>query len=477
MSEGPNVLLIVLDTVRGDVVAPHTGDRVTPFLARFAEGALTFSHAFSTSDWTLPAHASMLTGQLPSRHGVNYGVGYQALKGRAGLAHRLREAGWATWGLSNNPWFGDMTSLDQGFEEFRPYHPRERSWLTPVNFLKDRVYDNFARAPVDWRKRMALAYEWTVKARIDDGCARTFQDLLGLVSGGDGRPWFAMVNVIEAHGHFIPPQPFRSRFAGGHTLGTLLSINQDAHNYHFGVTPMTGADFAALRQLYEAEVAYLDQMLEGLLGGLERRGALDHTLVIVTSDHGENIGDHGLMEHRWCVYDSLIHVPLLMRLPAGHEDLREAVDTGALFSLCDLYPTIAGLVGLDIDGGDGVQGVDVLDGMRDHVVAEMVPRQLPRGSLPEDAWARYAPLKVAIRTLEDKVIWSSDGAHEAYRCLEDPSEGENVYDPGDAGTARLLGRISTLSDTEALARQSRPEEGAVDDLAMRDRLRALGYMS
>jgi arylsulfatase A-like enzyme len=470
LTDRPNVLLIVLDTVRGDVVTPHTGERVTPFLARFAEGALVFRHAYSTSDWTLPAHASMLTGQLPSGHGVNYNVGYEALEGGPGLAHRLREAGWATWGLSNNPWFGDMTNLDQGFQEFRLYHPRERFWLTPVNYLKDRVYDDFARAPVDWKKRMALAYEWTVKGWIDDGCGRTFRDLLALVSGGDGRPWFAMVNVIEAHGHFIPPQPFRSRFAGEHHLGRLLAINQDAYNHHFGVTEMTGADFAALRQLYEAEVA-----------GLSRRGVLDDTLVIVTSDHGENIGDHGLMEHRWCVYDSLIHVPLLMRLPRGHEDLGGRVAPDDLVSLCDLYPTIAGMLGLDIHGGDALHGIDVLDGGREHVVAEMVPRQLPRGSLPEEAWARFAPLKVALRTREEKVIWSSDGAHEAYRCLDDPSEDVNVYDPGDAGTARLLERVGTLSDTEALARQLQTaegrKEGRMGDRAMRDRLRALGYMS
>jgi arylsulfatase A-like enzyme len=468
---------MVLDTVRGDAVSPHTGKRVTPFLASFADEALLFRHAYSTSDWTLPAHASMLTGQLPSAHGVNYNVGYDVMKGRSGLAHRMREAGWSTWGLSNNPWFGDMTSLDQGFDKFRLYHPRERFWLTPVNYLKDRVYDNFARAPPDWKKRLALAYEWTVKSSIDDGCARTFQDLLGLVSDAGGRPWFAMVNVIEAHGHFIPPQPFRDRFAGEHRLGRLLSINQDAYNYHFGVAEMTGADFAALRQLYEAEVAYLDHMLEGLVSGLRRRGVLDDTLVIITSDHGENIGDHGLMEHRWCVYDSLIHVPLLVRLPSGFEDRGKGVSDDALVSLCDIYPTIAGLLGLDIGGEDGIQGIDVLDGSRDHVVAEMVPRQLPRESLPEEVWGRFSSLKVAVRTRDEKVIWSSNGANEHYRCVDDPAEGDSIYDQDDPRSAELLARIDGLSDRDALAKQLEVDERQVDDRAMRARLRALGYMS
>jgi arylsulfatase A-like enzyme len=477
LPDRPNVLLVVLDTVREDVVTPYSDGKVTPFLADLAEDSLVLPNAFSTSDWTLPAHASILSGKLTSHHGVNYNVGYGNLKGSGGLVHLLKNAGYQTWGLSNNPWFGEMTGLDDGFDVFRSYRPRERFWLTPVNYLKDRVYSNFERIRADWKKRLVLSYEWMVKGRIDDGCARAFLDLLGLVSRSDRRPWFAMVNVIEAHGHFIPPQPYRDRFAGGSSLGQLLSTNQDAYRYHFGDATMTPDDFAVLRNLYTAEVAYLDHMLEGLVEGLRTRNVLDDTMIIITSAHGENIGDHDLMEHRWCVYDSLIHIPMILRFPEDRREMARGRSLDALVSLCDLYPTIANILDLDIDDGEVIQGVDLLTAERDHVMAEMTPRQLPRKTLPRDAWERFASVKVAYRTEEQKVIWSSDSSHEVYKLTEDPEELVNVYDPDDTAVARTIKRIGEITNLEALDIQSTSEELEIDSRKMADRLRALGYMS
>ena len=114
MADRPNILIIVLDTVRRDAVSPYAGDAPTPNLTDFAEDALVFENAVSTADWTLPAHASILTGQLTSRHGVNYNTGHRNLRGRPNMASRMREAGYRTVGLTNNPWFSALTSLDEG---------------------------------------------------------------------------------------------------------------------------------------------------------------------------------------------------------------------------------------------------------------------------------------------------------------------------------------------------------------------------
>jgi arylsulfatase A-like enzyme len=477
LPDRPNILLVVLDTVRSDVVAPYTPEAVTPFIADLAKGSLVFERAFSTSDWTLPAHASILTGQLVSAHGVNYNVGYDNLRGRPTLASRLRDAGYRTWGLSNNPWFSSLTSLDEGFDRFEAYRPRERRSLVPVNFFKDRVYDNFERAPPGLLKRLVLAYEWTVKARVDDGCGRAFRGLLDLVDGGGGGPWFAMVNVIEAHGHFIPPQPFRDRWVGDVPMGRLLAINQDAYNYHFGRASMTPGDFDALFRLYKAEVAYLDHMLEGLLGALGRRGQLEDTLVVVTSDHGENFGEHGLMEHRWCVYDTLIRVPLVVRLPATHRDLADGVDTGRPVSLTDLLPTLARFGGLEVHSDDGVTGTDLLSGETDHVLAEMVPRQLPVKALPKEAWERFSHIKVARRTRRGKVIWSSDGRHELFDLVADPGEERNALSGEDDLDPAVSGELSGLADALASQRVAVAAEARVASEEMRSRLRALGYLS
>jgi arylsulfatase A-like enzyme len=474
----PNVLIVVLDTVRRDVVTPYTDEAVTPYLASLAEEAVVLSNAFTTSDWTLPAHASMLTGQYASRHGVNYNTGYGNLRGRPNLATRLAKAGYRTLGISNNPWFSAMTALDEGFETFRLLRPRERRVWIPLNFFKDRVYENFARAPMDPWKRMLLTYEWVVKGRVDDGCAQAFGELLRLLDAGDGGPWFAMVNVVEAHSHFIPPQPFRDRFTGDVPTGRLLAINQDAYNYHFGVTPMTEADFAHLRGLYKGEVAYLDHMLEGLLDALRKRAAYDDTLIIITSDHGENLGEHGLMEHRWCVYDTLLRIPMIVKPPEGHRQDMRGLDPTGLVDLTDIYPTLARFADITIPSSDAIQGVDMLEGGRKDVLAEMVPRQLPEGRLPREAWERFEPMKVSLRTREEKVIWSSDGHHERYLYGEgDAGEERDVFDTSDQMTEGLLGRLRGLSDLEALAEQRTSGELRVDDRDLRDRLRALGYMS
>jgi arylsulfatase A-like enzyme len=453
MVDRPNVLIVVLDTVRRDVVSPYAADGVTPRLAAFAEDALVFDNAISTSDWTLPAHASILTGQLPSRHGVNYNTGHRALRGRPSMAKRMRDAGYRTIGLTNNPWFSALTSLDEGFDHFNWVRSGEGGPFVPVNFLKFRLFDNFGRAPPTFRKRVVSAMEWIVRGRYDDGARATSRELLSAVGNGD-RPWFAMVNLMEAHGPFVPPHPYRTNFAGGETLWDLVSINQDAFNYHFGQVPMTGADFRTLFALYRAEVAYLDQVLGELLAALARRGLTDDTLVIVTSDHGENFGEHGLMEHRWCVYDSLVHVPLVVKLPAGHEDKAEGADTTGPVQLCDLYPTVASFAGVDLGEEDGVQGVDVLSMSRDMAISEMVPRQLPVKQFPKERWERFSFLKVCLRTSDHKMIWSPDDRHEFYDLANDPQERDNLFDPEDRVQRNLLERIARESDFDELAGQA-----------------------
>jgi arylsulfatase A-like enzyme len=474
LDDRPNVLIIVLDTLRRDVVSPYASDGVTPGLMAFAKDALVFGNAVSTSDWTLPAHASVLTGQLPSRHGVNYSAGHRNLRGRPSMAVRMREAGYRTVGLTNNPWFSGLTSLDEGFDHFHWVRSGEGGLFVPINFLKFRMFDNFGRAPPTFRKRLVSAMEWTVRGRHDDGARETARELVSVVDHG-GRPWFAMVNLMEAHGPFIPPQPYRARFAGDESLGRLVAINQDAFNYHFGQVPMTDVDFRTLLALYRAEVAYLDQVLGELFAALTRRGLLDDTLVIVTSDHGENFGEHGLMEHRWCLYDTLVHIPFMMRLPRGHGDRARGVDTAAPVQLCDIYPTVAPFAGIDVGETDGVQGVDVLAGAREFAISEMVPRQLPVKQLPKERWERFSFLKVCLRTGGRKLIWSPDERHEYYDLSKDPGERENLFDPDDREQRELLDRVARESDLDELAGQAMRARRPTAIRSVADKLATAGH--
>jgi len=214
-----------------------------------------------------------------------------------------------------------------------------------------------------------------------------------------------------------------------------MAVPQDAWGYVAGTVEMTDRDFEILRALYRAEIAYLDRRIGELRDMLEAHGEWENTVFVVTGDHGENVGDHGLMDHQYCLYDTLLHVPLVIH--GGSFVGGETVDDPV--SLTDLAPTLLDETGIDApDFREHAQGRSVHPDTeaepRDRIVAEyMTPQpsmdtlETRVGDLPE-AVREYGRSLRAVRTDRYKYIRGSDGSQELYDLQRDPGETENLAD-------------------------------------------------
>jgi arylsulfatase A-like enzyme len=317
----PNVLLIVLDTVRRRDVSLYGYARpTTPALSRWAAGGAVFEDAIATAPWTLPSHGSLLTGQLPEELGG--GAFDRSLRSPTpSLAELLRAQGYQTAGFVANMLYTSYeTGLSRGFMVWDG-HPRRYALQTIVlncplaqtglfiRLSRARSLGALRDAMSEFRLRLSLypADAYKPASRVVDG-------FLGWQAGLGERPFFALLNFNDAHGPYRSPPRIRARFQGSR--------------------PEIDA--------YDAAIAYIDEELDRLFGELSRRGALEHTLVIVTSDHGEQFGGHRLTGHANSLYLNLLSVPLVLRFPGRVPSGRRVTEP---VTLRDVPATILDLVG------------------------------------------------------------------------------------------------------------------------------------
>jgi arylsulfatase A-like enzyme len=313
----PNVLLIVLDTARADAVEPFGARGSTPTLAQLAESGVATT-PFASACWTVPSHASMFTGLLPRAAGlarVPEGRPQGAASVLAGHRDRLlpevfSRAGYATAAVSTNLWISEASGFATGFERFESVGPGRQG----------RLHEQDLRGRVEWSLECLLA-------RVDDGAAEAGGVLGRWIAALDGtRPFFWFVNLVECHSPYLPPRPYNDlgpldRVRAGEDARRHLSFDGVLRTCLGGLEPSVDA-LARMRHLYERSIRYMDDWLARLIERLENRGVLDQTLLVVTSDHGENLGEGGLIAHALSLDDRLIRVPLIAAGP-GAERLGE----------------------------------------------------------------------------------------------------------------------------------------------------------
>jgi arylsulfatase A-like enzyme len=345
-SGAPNVLLIVWDTVRAQNLSLYGHVRpTTPNLQQLAARGVWFRHAFSTSSWTLPSHASMFTGRWP--HELSTGWKTPLDDREPTLAGRLGSLGYDTAGfVANLDYLGRETGIARGFSHFEDYPLTVREIFTRYIGLGRRVdhfsiamlVDKFAgRVGGRQRPLMPIAREHSKSAPDID---RAFLDWLSWQRHRD-RPFFAFLNYNDAHtpyevpddstkGFGIRPESWHERLL----LQKWIATDRP---------PTSQRDVQMANDLYDDCIAYLDQRLGALLDELGRRGVLDDTVVIVTSDHGEHLGDHRLFFHGCSLYRQLVNVPLVVAGPT-RVPKRQVVDEPV--SLRDVPATVLDLAGL-----------------------------------------------------------------------------------------------------------------------------------
>ncbi len=441
----PSVVLVVLDTTRADHVSCYGYTRATtPHLDAFAREAIRFSQAYSVSTWTLPAHASLFTGLYPNVHRATQE--HLWLDDRfETLAELARARGYATAAFSGNPWVARATHLDQGFEVM------EEMWGRREAREDGSVPHGTNR----------LVFEWLQQRQPE-------------------RPFLLFINYIEPHFPYDAPAKYQQRFIPPDTTPAERA-EATIHWVDWYLRPPSLAPrAAALRTaLYDAELVYTDAIVAELLDGLKRAGVYADSLIVITSDHGENLGDHGHLDHVFSLYNSTLHVPLLIRLPRGRQGGLARSDP---VQPTDVFATLAAAIGtLPTDGGAAGHDLlrDALPVDRPLVAEYDYPMQALSVFPPaERENPKLQPFRRRLRSVQQgrrKLIWGSDGRHELYNLDTDPGETQNrsTEAPTDAR------QLETLLDSIVNLHEGAQPSAAVPtpDAATRERLRALGYVA
>ncbi len=352
----PNIILIIMDAVSAKRCSLYGHTRpTTPGLVRFAAAASVYRHCFAPAGWTLPSHVSLFTGLFPSQHEANtldfiYPGQYYT------LPEVLKESGYSTLAISSNLLISRQTNLNFGFDEFhgmetlyntdRYYDMREN-----IRALKPQIRNDLKEAVLilqqSWRKKYPLypvqhvldrlyrKYRGSIGKYSSPATAMTFRLAQKLVKKPRKFPVFLFINVMEAHSKYNPPRRFLTTIDRNQLKESPL--NKIWPDEFYFKPPELPYEKELLKQLYDLEITYLDEVLSDFMLFLRKAGLEDDTLLIITADHGESLGEHGIWGHNFGLYNELIHVPLLIKYPRSF-GLKG--DEAQIVQLHDLFATL-----------------------------------------------------------------------------------------------------------------------------------------
>lgn len=455
-----DVVVIVMDTVRAGNLSLSSDIR--ELFATVSESSTAFRQTFTSAPWTLPSHASLFTGMTPSKHGAH--AGHKKLDTTyTTLPEILSDQGYETVAVSNNTWISEEFGFDQGFETFYKtwQYVQSDTDLGKIAQMEEGadMFIEATKAIFDGNPITNLAnalYGQFFRKSEDDGAKRTNEWISDwLSSREDTDPFFLFVNYLEPHLEYRPPEEHaREHLPDDVSYDEAMEVPQDAWEYIAGETEISNREFEILRSLYRAEISYLNERIDEVIRLLKEAGEWEDTLFIVTSDHGENIGEHGLMDHQYSLYDTLIHVPLYIK-----GDRFDEVDTDQLIQLVDLPPTILDALGIEAPKArEQFQGISFYPESgtgqtREFAVAEyMAPQPSMEalekrvGKLPENV-LKYDRSLRAIRTNQYKYIRGSDGSKELYDIQNDPEEMNNIAEEKSGITESLDSKLDQWLDS------------------------------
>jgi arylsulfatase A-like enzyme len=407
----PNILWIILDTARADALSSYGYARqTTPALDAIAREGVLYENAYSPSGWTLPAHASMFTGTFPSRHGATM----ENLHIRPRLptvAEVLASRGYRTLAYSNNGYVSRDTDVLRGFRH-------------------QRMFD-YGRSP----KASLFIGQAKASLHLGDYGAKETNDVTTRWmshAARSGEPFFLFINYMDVHRFYGSTPGFARWLTDSATRRKALAVSQSPFDYAGRQGSASDEDYRMLRTLYDGDMSYLDARVGELVQHLRKEGMLDNTLLVITSDHGEEFGEHDFISHHCGLYNTLLHVPLLVRYP---DRFPPATRVKRPVQLLDIFPTILDVTRLEWPGRETLQGRSLLAGPQASktrcVLAERaVPVDwLERVAEVFDSWER-PDLRQRLKSIQAggyKYVWGSAGYHALYDLGTDPQEKENLF--------------------------------------------------
>jgi len=464
-----HVVLVSIDTLRADHLGTYGYERFTsPILDALASEGTVFEEASSTTSWTLPAHVSMLTGLFPAEHGVV--SSHFELQGEVPtLASLLARQGYSTAAVVNAIWLKrEAFGVTRDFEQYRYIRDADYARRSPSRMVTDQA--------IEWLREageaglFVLVHYYDVHA--DYASLPAYERLFVEPYQGpaDGTAWQLMqLNFADEHVRRCQ-RAFDPTFCsfGGEEKPRLLDGSVER--------PELGArDVRHLEALYDAGIRQLDTELGRLVTFLRDTGLLDETLLIVTSDHGEEFMEHGRVDHFLTTYQESLHVPLILRGPGVPAGLR----VGEPVSIVDIVPTVLGLVG-GLRGArapsfDGVDLAPLLTGASPpHLADRLIFGEASGGHQYGEQLKGVYPIYYSARKGRYKGVYDAQsGSLEIYDLASDPGETEDLAQREPALAAELS---ALLADRHAQITALAPPAEAIElDPNEIEQLRALGY--
>ncbi len=451
----PNVLLILVDTLRADRLSLYgSAPRTTPHLDRLAREGVLFTNAFAPSSWTLPSVAALFTGRYPGELQVGTGQTMRLTRGLPTLAEGFSHIGYDTAGFSANCIINPLQGFARGFDTF--YLAPFKDYFMPAAKLNRRTEAWFA-------------------ARGE-------------------RPFFCYLQYMDPHSPYAPPgsgrrspsnahsfDPFR---IGGYREGDIFPLVMGQETLG-SIEHVEGVALA-----YDDEVRYVDHQIGRLLASMDRQGLLEKTVVILVADHGEELHDRGFWSHGYTLYQEQLHVPMMVKFPPDLSPRSEQSAAGSRVhspvSLVDILPTLFQMIGIEPERMPTV-GRNLFQPPEERaLISETFAGQVPprfclrRGPYKYVLFNRETTDGKAPHTYPGIWIWQSGPAvEELYHLEDDPGERHNLVAELPELAARMREELEQLRGFEGAPSTGKGKgKGKKKEMDQdtKERLRALGYI-
>jgi arylsulfatase A-like enzyme len=406
---GCNLLLVSIDTLRADRLGSYGHFRPTsPHLDALAARSLVFRDVLAPASTTAPSHRSIFSGLHVFEHG-------NTLDGKPHMAEILAGAGYRTGAFVDGGQLEPRFGMDRGFGTY---------YTTRTDAVR--------------------------RTREERGLRVLNQQVIDWLRQDAGQRFFAFVHTYDVHCPYHPPEPYRSMFVGEHRPG--FDLDDKCGSKQFGLLAPSEKDLEYIRAVYDGGIRYTDEKLSEILRALTDLGLARDTVIVVTSDHGESLGEHGMVGHNYW-YDEQLKVPLIIHLPS---DQAAVIDDPA--HLIDLLPTVLAILG--VEPPPALPGVDLI--------------RFASGGEPLGARTRLAEA-TRFKSVRTDARWNlvleAGSAKALFDLRADPQEESNLLDQQPEVASRLLQAYERLQVGERVPPSYPPD---LDEQTIRE-LKQLGY--
>jgi len=482
-----NVILLVFDTLRSDFTHPREGSKIRPQNINYVgEDGVSFKNAFAVGPGTPISHGGLFTGQYPSNSGVT-GQYINLPRGNPTMPEWFSEHGYATMGIAGPSKIASDFDYDRGFDVyFEPYYDIGYRDRKPTKEYFQNVLSNWDI----FKDGMRTALRGEIKN------TRFKFDYLRDWTSSTSEPFFAFANILEAHAPYHPPRGYRSEFdpeyrepplflleyafdsLGSHENSNVrldridnVQSGEGIGRYLADPSYLNEDEIEVLKRWYAASIQYLDDEFGRFIEYYKSELA-DDTILVVTADHGEQLGEHGLMAHSHYLYDETLHVPLLITGP------RIPDTPDGMVSLVDLYPTLSSLSGINVP--EFTDGISIFDeNGRNKVFMEHGKRRIREFEesahgqhLSNEQLRQFAAGRKAVRTETHKLVVDSIGNSTLFDVT---GEIETEVDDPDVQADLMEVLFDTLPEEYGIWPEGDPENYDLNDEVINS-LEDLGYV-